>query len=130
MPFTAAVPLNLNPFDVLAWSWRALRGHSLTFAGLFACGVLGLSVISQLRRLLDGLGAPWYAWLLVPLIAIGYLAKKETEWMPEPETRKKWARRVFFGSIALAFVLAKLGADRREETAIPPPAAAGPPPRK
>lgn len=99
----------METWSAFSWAWRALRGHSVTFAALFACGILGLSLIGELRHLLSRWHAPWYAWILIPMIAIGYLAKKETQWMPELETRKKWARRIFLGSIVLAFAIAKLG---------------------
>src|SRR5687767_4037127 len=98
----------MHPWSAMTWACRVLRGHSVTFAGLFACGVLGISVIAWFRELLTKLGAPWYAWLLVPIIAVAMLAKKELEWMPELDTRKKWARRLFFGSIVIAVTLAFL----------------------
>lgn len=112
----------VDNWSAMSWTWRALRGHSLTFAGLFACGVLGLSVMRGFRHLLGELGAPWYAWLLVPAIAVGYLARKETEWLPELTERKKWARRIFFGSIVAAILLAK-AFPAREESAMPVPPA-------
>lgn len=90
----------------LSWAWRALRGHSVTFAALFACGLFGLSIMAWVRRLLNRVDAPWYVWLFVPILAVGYLAKKETQWMPDAEQRRKWARRIFFGSIALAVLVA------------------------
>lgn len=91
--------------SALSWTWRALRGHSVVFAALFACGILGLSLISEFRHLLTRWHAPWYAWLIIPILLIGYLAKKETQWMPEVETRKKWSRWLFVGSIAIALLL-------------------------
>jgi hypothetical protein len=103
------VSLNLNPVSALSWTWRALRGHSVTFAAMFALGVLGISAVSEFRHLLAKLGAPWYAWLSIPIFAIAYLAKKEAEWMPEPNIRKRWARGLFFGSIAIAVMIAKWG---------------------
>jgi hypothetical protein len=93
-------------WSAMSLAWRALRGHSVTFAALFACGLLGLSVVGEFRHLLGRWHAPWYAWFLIPMIAIGYLAKKETVWMPEVEQRKKWSRRLFVGSIVIAIALA------------------------
>jgi hypothetical protein len=110
------VNLNLSPIAAMSWSWRALRGHSVTFAALFALGVLGMSAIAEFRHLLARLGAPWYAWLLAPMFALGYLAKKENDWMPEAKTRKRWARGLFFGSIALAVAIAKWGPNRPHST--------------
>lgn len=99
--------LNLNLFSALSWTWRVLRGHSVTFAGIFALALLGgVSVIGKSRELLSQLGAPWYAWLLVPILGVAFLAKKETEWLPDAAERRKWARRVFFGSIAIAVAVA------------------------
>jgi hypothetical protein len=100
----------------MSWSWRALRGHSVTFAAMFALGILGVSAISEFRHFLVRLGAPWYAWLLVPMFAVGYLARKETEWLPEATTRRRWARGLFFGSILIAILIAKFGPTRRPAT--------------
>lgn len=105
----------------MSWTWRALRGHSVTFAVLFACAVLGISVIAGFRHLLSELGAPWYAWLLVPIVAIAYLAKKEPEWLPDPRVRKRWARGLFFGSIILAVTLAKFGPSRNRHAPVEVP---------
>ncbi|HUR59561.1 MAG TPA: hypothetical protein VM029_17720 [Opitutaceae bacterium] len=101
--------LNLSPLSAMSWSWRVLRGHSLTFSALFALGLLGISAVAEFRHLLSRLGAPWYAWLVVPMVAVGYLARKEAEWMPDVARRRRWARVVFFGSIVLAILIAKFG---------------------
>jgi hypothetical protein len=103
------VDINLNPFSALSWTWRALRGHSVTFAAMFALGLLGISLVTEFRHMLTRLGAPWYAWFLVPIFIIGYLAKKETEWLPDPVKRRRWARGLFFGSIVIAVLIAKFG---------------------
>jgi hypothetical protein len=98
----------------------------VTFAGLFATSVLGLSILAGFHRLLSRFGAPWYGWLIAQILLIGYLAKKEQEWIPEPERRRWWARRVFFGSLVLALVVAWLRPAQRVRTAPPatPPALA------
>ncbi|MSU73052.1 MAG: hypothetical protein EXS43_12055 [Opitutus sp.] len=95
-----------------SWAWRALRGHSVTFAALFACGLFGLSIMTSIRRLLNRVDAPWYVWLFVPILAVGYLAKKEAKWIPDVEHRKKWAQRIFFGSIALTLLIAFFRSDQ------------------
>lgn len=77
--------------------------------------------MTWIRRLLNRMDAPWYVWLLVPVLAVGYLAKKETQWMPDEAQRRKWARRIFFGSIALALLIAYFRPARREAS-LPPPA--------
>ena len=115
----AAVNINLNPFSALSWSWRALRGHSITFAAMFALGLLGISLVSEFRGVLTRMDAPWYAWLLIPMFVIGYVAKKESEWLPDVARRKRWARILFFGSILLAVLIAKFGPRKN-----PPPAPA------
>lgn len=98
--------MDVNPFSAVTWSWRALRGHSVTFAGLFACGILGLSLLSRFRHLLADVGAPWLVWFIAPIVLVAVIARKEATWLPEPDRRRKWARRIFFGSIVLAVALA------------------------
>lgn len=105
----------MNPFAAVTWSWRALRSHSVTFAALFAFGILGLSVVSSFRHLLVRLGAPWCLWLFVPIVLVSYCARKESEWLPVVETRRMWARRLFFGSIGIALLLAFFGPSRHRD---------------
>jgi len=82
----------------------------VTFAALFALGLLGVSVVAEFRHVLIRFGAPWYLWFVAPIVAVGYLSKKETEWFPDPARRRQWARALFFGSIALAVAIAKIAA--------------------
>ena len=96
----------MNPFSATSWLWRALRFNSITFATLFACGVLGLSIVRVLRNALGALGVPWLALLILPALLIGAVAKREAKWVPAEPDRKKWARRLVFGSIAVAILLA------------------------
>lgn len=96
----------VNPISAVTWSWRALRGHSLTFAVLFAFSILGISVLAVVRNVLSRGGAPWYIWMIAPMILVTVLAKKEVDWLPDPVERKKWARRIFFGSIVISIVIA------------------------
>lgn len=96
----------MNPISAVVWSWRTLRGHSITFSALFGLSLLGVSILSSLRHLLSRGGAPWFIWLGVPMVLVAVLAKKETTWMPDLAERRKWARRIFFGSILLAAVIA------------------------
>jgi hypothetical protein len=113
------VNINLNPFSAFSWSWRALRGHSVTFAALFALGLLGISFVAEFRHILTRMGAPWYAWFLVPMFAVGYLAKKEADWLPDVARRRRWARGLFFGSIVIAVLIAKFGPRRNSATVEP-----------
>jgi hypothetical protein len=92
----------------IGWLWRALRGRSVTFAALFAVSLLGFSVIATLRHMLSWLNAPWFAGFLLPLFLIAILARKETEWIPDPEQRYAWARRLILGSIVAAAAAALL----------------------
>src|SRR3954465_9155733 len=109
----------MNPFAGVSWFWRAWRGRSITFAALFAFGVLGISVLGGLRHLLRGVGAPWYIWLVVPFVAVTLLARKEADWMPEPLERRKWAIRIVLGAIILSVVIARLGPRRESPDPVP-----------
>ena len=102
----------MDRFSLVPWVWRALRGHSVTFAALFAFGVLGVSIVGWFRHLLRELGLPWLLWLILPAVGIGLLAKKEKVWLPDPDQRKRWARGLVAGAIATMMLLAKLSPDR------------------
>jgi hypothetical protein len=115
----------VNPVSAFSWSWRALRGRSVTFAALFASAMLGLSLVAGFRHLLGRIGLPWYVLFLAPFFAVGYLAKKEPQWIPDPERRRRWARRLFFGSIILALLIAWLRPAPRPPEGTTSPAAAG-----
>lgn len=96
----------MNPFSGATWLWRAWRGYSVTFAVLFAMGMVGLSVISLFRSLLHRLGAPWWVLFLAPFVVVGLLAKHEARWMPDADQRRRWARRLVLGSFALMLIIA------------------------
>jgi hypothetical protein len=104
----------VNPFSGVTWVWRALRGGSVTFGALFALGVLGLSAVSAFRHLLHRLGAPWYVLFVAPFVVVTILARKELEWMPDPVQRRKWSRRLVFGSLVI-FLLVTFFAPRKPE---------------
>lgn len=109
----------MNPFSSVSWLWRAWRGRSITFAAFFALGLFGFSAVGAFRHGLSRLGAPWYVWLLVPIFIVTVLVRKEEEWLPDAEERRKWSLRLIFGSIFLTILLAKLAPEK--------PADAGPP---
>lgn len=92
----------MDDLSSVSWLWRGLRGRSVTFAALFAVSVLGLSVVASLRRVIAWTHAPLLTWLLLPAFVIGVLAKKELEWIPDPQQRAKWARGLILGSILAA----------------------------
>lgn len=89
--------------------WRAWRGRSVTFAALFALGLLGVSALSEFRAVLNRLDAPWYVWFLAPIVLVAALAQKEQEWIPDEKKRAWWARGIVLGAILLAIGIAKWG---------------------
>jgi hypothetical protein len=97
----------MNPVSAVTWLWRVWRSRSVTFAVLFATALLGISVLGGFRHALRELGAPWYVWLVLPLVAVSVCARKEVEWLPEAETRRKWSRWIVVGSIVLSLAIAK-----------------------
>ena len=115
----------VNPFSALVWAWRILRGHSITFAALFGCSVLGVSALSTIRDWLSRGGAPWYVWLVVPGALIVLIARKEAEWVPDLSTRRRWARGIFFGSLLVSAAVAYFRPDppASERATKPPPPA-------
>lgn len=67
--------------------------------------MLGVSVLGFFRHLLTQWGAPWYIWFLAPIVLVTLLAKKESEWLPDPEKRRKWSRWLVYGSILLVLAI-------------------------
>lgn len=90
---------------VIGWFWRGLRGHSVTFAMLFASFLLGLSIAGGFGRLLSALGLHWLYVLLVPLLVFRWLNANEPRWIPGLPRRKRIARALIFGSVLLAIVI-------------------------
>lgn len=111
----------MNPFSAVTWLWRALRGRSVTFAALFALTLTGFSVLGWLQWILRAAGAHWLALLLAPALIVMALARKEAEWVPDEEERRKWARGLVFGAI-LAAVLAGFLVPEPPAPERPPPA--------
>ena len=97
-----------------------MRGQSVTFAALFALGLLGVSVLHVLRRMLHAMHAPWYLWLLLPFVIVSAAARWETRLLPDEDKRRRLARWLVFGSIALALLIAKLAPAPQSETTQPP----------
>jgi hypothetical protein len=104
----------MDRFSLVPWFWRALRGHSVTFAALFALGILGVSVVGWFRHVLRELGLPWWVWLVLPAVAVAVLARKEKRWLPEEERRRKWARGVVAVAIAAVMLMAKFSPKETE----------------
>lgn len=115
----------MNPLASVSWFWRVWRTRSITFAALFATSLLGVSVLGAFRRLLRGVGAPWYVWLVVPFVIVWLLARQEERWMPDPVERRKWALWIVVGAIVLSLLVAKLGRQQETESVSPPPSQSG-----
>lgn len=96
-----------NPVAV-SWFWRGVRGHSVTFAVLFAALLLGWSIMSELRHLLRHLGVHWIYAMILPTLFFIWLARSEDRFIPDEANRKLYARSLIAGSILLAIVIAKL----------------------
>ncbi|MDP1580510.1 MAG: hypothetical protein Q8M02_09545 [Candidatus Didemnitutus sp.] len=89
----------------IAWFWRGLRGHSVTFAVLFASFVLGASVAGGVGKLLTSLGVHWLYVVILPALLFRWLARKETTWLPVEKQRVVIARGVLLGSVVLAILI-------------------------
>jgi phosphotransferase system glucose/maltose/N-acetylglucosamine-specific IIC component len=108
----------------IVWFWRGLRGHSVTFAALFASVLLGASIAGLLHRLLSALGVHWLFVLILPAVLFGWLARREARWIPDERRRRVIARSLLLGSIGLAILISSLRPAR--PTAPAAPAAASP----
>ena len=95
----------MNWFSGASWFWKGLRGQSVTFAALFAFGLLGFSVIRALRHLLHAMHAPWYLWLLLPIVLVSWLSRWETNWLPDEQQRRRWSRSLIFGAIGVSVLI-------------------------
>jgi hypothetical protein len=95
----------VNPFAI-SWLWRGFKGHSVTFALLFACLVLGWSVTGSLWFFLRDMGVHWLFALILPGLFFSWLAKKEDRFIPDEKTRKLWARSLIMVSLLLALLVA------------------------
>jgi hypothetical protein len=111
----------MNWISSSRWFWRGLRGQSVTFAALFAFGLLGFSVFHGLRLMLHAMHAPWYLWLILPFVIVSGVARWETQILPDESQRRRWSRWLIFGSIALSIVIATLtpaaGSEENRQTA-------------
>lgn len=85
--------------------FKAVRGKSLTFALVFATALLGFSIASFLRRTLSDVGF-WLpvVWIL-PIIAIGFLAKKEDKIPLRAEFKRLLCYILVGGSIFCSVVI-------------------------
>jgi hypothetical protein len=88
----------------------------VTFAALFATGLLGLSILSWVRHVLDRWHAPWYLLIVLPMLLVAVLVRKEEEWLPDPELRMRCARWLVFGSILIVMLSSILMPKRASES--------------
>jgi len=93
-----------NPFAI-SWLWRGFKGNSVTFALLFATFALGWPLSEEFGHLLSWLGVHWLYVLVLPGLFFMWLAKREDRIFPEEAKRKRWARGLIIGSLALAIVI-------------------------
>lgn len=98
----------MNLISATTWLWKALRGHSVTFAVLLAAALLGISIVKCFKTALHAVGAPWLAGFLLPALLIGFLARHEATWWPEEARRKFWARSIVVGALLLAAIISTL----------------------
>lgn len=119
----------MTPVSIL-WFWRGLKGHSITFAALFASVVLGASIAGGLRHLLSALGVHWLYVLILPTVLFAWTSRREALWLPDERKRRLVARSLLLGSLALALLFAwlrpappphHLPPARATPTATPPP---------
>ena len=96
------------------WFWRGLKGHSVTFAALFASLLLGVSIADGVRHLLSMLGVHWLYVLILPAVLFGWMAKREPQWFGDEPKRRRIARSLLVGSIVLAVLIAWLRPDKTE----------------
>lgn len=74
----------------------------MTFAVLFSLAVAGFSVLGWVKSGLRAAGASWLVLLILPTLLIAILARKENEWIPDPQIRRRWARTLIFASLIAA----------------------------
>ncbi|TVR48908.1 MAG: hypothetical protein EA425_13410 [Puniceicoccaceae bacterium] len=109
----------INPFD-LRWVWKAIRGHSLTFAVVFVAAVCGLPLFRFLRSIFEGLALPWLLVWILPLVVITVVARLERRWLPDEKKRRGYALALVLLGLVVAFVLPRL---RPADPDPPPPPA-------
>jgi hypothetical protein len=110
----------VGPLSYLKYFFKAILGHSIIFAAIFALAVLGFSVFDWVRLGLRAMGAAWWVLLLLPTIAIIAAVRWEPHWFPDEELRKRWARSLVLGSLAVALLSSWF------MPSVPPVAAASP----
>lgn len=82
---------------------KAWRGKSLTFSLVFATALLGVSISALLRKALSGFGF-WFplVWL-IPIILIGFLAKREDKLPLREDFKRLLCYVLVIGSVVCSF---------------------------
>jgi len=106
----------VDPFAI-SWLARGFKGNSVTFALLFATFVVGLSLSHGVKVVLARLGVHWLFILILPVVLFSWLAKREEQWLPDVAQRRRWARGLIAGSLALAVLIAWLKPEPSSEPA-------------
>lgn len=97
----------MNPFD-LRWLWRAIRGHSLTFALIFLLTMVGVSATDLIRSGLEPLDLSWWTVWLAPLVLIWIMLRLEPVIVPSAKLRRWIALGLVALALAVVFVLPRL----------------------
>jgi hypothetical protein len=97
----------MNPFD-LRWLWRAIRGHSLTFALIFLLTMVGVSATDLIRSGLEPLALSWWTVWLAPLVLIWVMLRLEPVIVPSAKLRRWIALGLVALALAVVFVLPRL----------------------
>ncbi len=120
----AAYRARVNPFSIVSWLWKAWRGQSVTFAVLFGSALLGLSMMSAVKRALAELEMNWLGMLIFPMLLTALLIKAEHRWLRDPELRRRLSRRIVLGAVGLGALLwmTGLGREKTPESAQAPAA--------
>lgn len=65
-------------------------------------------MLKLLRLLLGELSVPWLALWILPIVLVSILARKETEWIPDFELRKRISWGIVLGSLIVFFALGRI----------------------
>lgn len=81
--------------------------------------MLGLSLLGWIRYFLSRWGAPWYLWFVLPIMLVAILARKEEDWLPDPELRMRCSRWLIMGSIFIVMVTSWWGVKAAPDVTVP-----------
>ncbi len=104
----------MNPFNLRAL-WKGFRGNSITFSLIFAMAIMGFSLAGIMRDSLRSVGLWWPLVFLVPMVAVGWLAKNEHQLKIRKRTRTLATILLIAGSIWCSTMLGKYEQHLREQ---------------